>query len=232
MLVIGHRGAKGLALENTAASITAALDYGVDMVEIDLRLTSDGVIVLLHDGEPVGRGGQSIEVASHSHQQLAAYFADLLTLEAAIKLVNRRCIMMLEFKDDAAIEPTIELLKKYVADGWQPDDFMFASFKFHRLKQLHIALPKVPIVVLDRWSSVRAVRRARKLGTRYLSMDQRYLWWGVIRNLSKKYKLFCYPNHRLIHIKHAKPNTWERYGLYGVITDYPNLFRDKRPPKV
>lgn len=233
MLVIGHRGAKGLALENTAASIEAALDYGVDMVEIDLHLSKDGVIVLLHDSDPVVRGGESIEVAEQTHQQIQAYMPDLLTLEAAIKLVNRRCVIMLEFKDDPSIEPTIALLKKYLAEGWQPADFMFASFKFHRLQQLHAALPKIPVVVLDGWSSIRATRRARKLGTRYLSMDQRYLWWGVIRSLSRHgYKVFCYPHHKLIHIKHAKPIKWATYGLYGVITDYPNLFRDKQPPKV
>jgi len=232
MLLVGHRGAKGLALENTAASVEAALSYGVDMIEIDLRRTNDGVVVLLHDGDPVVRGGQSIVVTDHTHRQLLDYFPDLLTLEAAIKLVNRRCVIMLEFKDDASIEPTIALLKKYLAKGWQPTDFMFASFKFRRLRRLHAALPKVPVVVLDRWSSIRATHRARKLGTVYLSMDQRYLWWGVIHGLSKKYKLFCYPNHRLIHIKHAKPNLWAKYGLYGAITDYPNLFRDKQSRKV
>lgn len=232
MLVIGHRGAKGLALENTAASIEAALAYGVDMVEIDLRLTKDGVIVLLHDGDPVGRGGQSVNVAGHTYQHLRQYFPDLLTLAEAIQMTKRRCVMMLEFKDDAAVEPTIELLKQDLRDGWRADDFMFASFKLHRLQRLHTALPEVPVVILDRWSSLRATHRARKLGTSYLSMDQRYLWWGVIRGLSKKYKLFCYPNHKLIHIKHAKPNKWAKWGLYGVITDYPNLFHDKSKPGV
>lgn len=47
--VIGHRGAAALAPENTWDSFDAALRVGVDAVETDVRATSDGVLVLLHD---------------------------------------------------------------------------------------------------------------------------------------------------------------------------------------
>lgn len=49
MEVIGHRGAAALAPENTLESITAAFAAGADGVEVDVRLTRDGVAVLLHD---------------------------------------------------------------------------------------------------------------------------------------------------------------------------------------
>lgn len=232
MQIVGHRGAKGLALENTAASVEAALHYQVDMVEIDLRLSKDGAVVLLHDGKAVARNGEIVDVAANTYQELLDYFPDLLTLEDLLNLVNRRCKIMLEFKDVRALTPSLQILRDHFKRDWQPDDFMFASFKLPMLETLHRLMPEVPLVVLDRWSSVRAVRRARRFNTPYLSMDQRYLWWGVIRQLSKHHKLFCYPNHRLIHIKHAKPNKWAKYGLYGVITDYPNLFLAKQKPGV
>lgn len=47
--VIAHRGASRSAPENTLAAIAAAFDLGVDMVEVDVRLTRDGVPVLMHD---------------------------------------------------------------------------------------------------------------------------------------------------------------------------------------
>jgi glycerophosphoryl diester phosphodiesterase len=47
--VIGHRGAAALAPENTWAGFDLALDLGVDAIETDVRATSDGVLVLLHD---------------------------------------------------------------------------------------------------------------------------------------------------------------------------------------
>ena len=48
--VIGHRGAAGHAPENTLAGLRAAASLGATMVEFDVRLTRDGVPVLIHDG--------------------------------------------------------------------------------------------------------------------------------------------------------------------------------------
>lgn len=53
-LRIGHRGAAALAPENTLASIEAALDAGVDLIELDVLLRRDGAPVLAHDRHQVG----------------------------------------------------------------------------------------------------------------------------------------------------------------------------------
>jgi glycerophosphoryl diester phosphodiesterase len=45
----GHRGARGLAPENTLAAFERALDTGVTTLELDIHLTSDGVPVITHD---------------------------------------------------------------------------------------------------------------------------------------------------------------------------------------
>ena len=45
----GHRGARGLAPENTLAAFQVALDLGVDTLECDLAITKDGVVVIHHD---------------------------------------------------------------------------------------------------------------------------------------------------------------------------------------
>lgn len=47
--IIGHRGNSSAAPENTLASIQSAFDVGTDHVEVDIRLTSDGHAVLMHD---------------------------------------------------------------------------------------------------------------------------------------------------------------------------------------
>jgi glycerophosphoryl diester phosphodiesterase len=45
----GHRGARGLAPENTLDAFTRALDLGVDTLEMDVMLTADDVLVVHHD---------------------------------------------------------------------------------------------------------------------------------------------------------------------------------------
>ncbi len=50
-LVIAHRGARRLAVENTLESLRIALDLGADGVEFDVQLTADGELVLFHDDD-------------------------------------------------------------------------------------------------------------------------------------------------------------------------------------
>ena len=49
VLNIGHRGASGYAPEHTIPAYDLALEQGADYIEIDLQMTSDGVLVAMHD---------------------------------------------------------------------------------------------------------------------------------------------------------------------------------------
>ncbi|MFB6345513.1 MAG: glycerophosphodiester phosphodiesterase [bacterium] len=49
--VVGHRGAAGVAPENTLPAFEHAVDVGVDAVEFDLQCTRDGVLVVIHDSK-------------------------------------------------------------------------------------------------------------------------------------------------------------------------------------
>jgi glycerophosphoryl diester phosphodiesterase len=51
-VIMGHRGAAGLAPENTIQSMRAAMDEGANAVEVDLSMTKDGKVVLWHDWSP------------------------------------------------------------------------------------------------------------------------------------------------------------------------------------
>lgn len=51
MKIIGHRGAAGLALENTLESLRAGINAGAHSIEFDVRLTKDGEVVLCHDSD-------------------------------------------------------------------------------------------------------------------------------------------------------------------------------------
>ena len=50
-LIVGHRGASGLAPENTLAAFRLAADLGIDGVEFDVQRTADGHLVVFHDDE-------------------------------------------------------------------------------------------------------------------------------------------------------------------------------------
>ena len=48
-LILGHRGASAVAPENTLAAFSRAIQDGADGIEFDVRLSSDGVAVVIHD---------------------------------------------------------------------------------------------------------------------------------------------------------------------------------------
>ncbi len=57
VLIIGHRGAPEKAVENTESSFRAALEAGASIIETDVRLSSDGHIVVAHDSDFSSFGG-------------------------------------------------------------------------------------------------------------------------------------------------------------------------------
>ena len=61
----GHRGARGLAPENTLPAFARALSLGVTTLELDTAITKDGVVVISHDSvvEPGHYARQRREVA-------------------------------------------------------------------------------------------------------------------------------------------------------------------------
>ena len=63
-LIVAHRGAPDRALENSLAGIALAAADGADMIEFDVRLTSDGEPVVLHDARTGRTAKKDLPVAS------------------------------------------------------------------------------------------------------------------------------------------------------------------------
>ena len=49
MKIYGHRGAKGVAMENSLQGFMLAANHGIDHFELDIRLSSDNQLVVVHD---------------------------------------------------------------------------------------------------------------------------------------------------------------------------------------
>ncbi|MCK5488340.1 MAG: glycerophosphodiester phosphodiesterase, partial [Gemmatimonadetes bacterium] len=49
MRIIGHRGARGVAPENTVPAIRHGVEVGAQAIEIDLHASKDGALVVIHD---------------------------------------------------------------------------------------------------------------------------------------------------------------------------------------
>ncbi|MGB3598653.1 MAG: glycerophosphodiester phosphodiesterase family protein, partial [Pseudomonas neustonica] len=74
-LIYGHRGARGEAPENTLPSFQKALDTGVTRVELDLHLSADQQLMVIHDPTLKRTTGRRGKVAQHNA-------ADLMQMDA------------------------------------------------------------------------------------------------------------------------------------------------------
>jgi len=219
--VVGHRGARALAPENTVASIYKALEHGVDEIEIDARITKDGAVVVHHDRDLQDHTTARYDIRKHTYAELVQLKPDLARLEEAIEAVNRKVPLQIEIKWGELTIPVVRVLDIYLSKGWHENDFLIGSKKQSTLMEIHRSLPSIPKVVIEPFSGVRAGIRARQLGTKRISMRWWWLWSFFISSVSRRgYQLYAYS---LNDPKRAR--RWAAYGLAGVITDYPNRFQ-------
>lgn len=220
MKIIGHRGARGLAPENTLASLRKALEHNVDMLEFDLRVTRDGVVILHHDAELIDPNGSKHRIAEADYAVLKDHKPDLATFEEVLEQIGHPVTLYPEIKPGEPTAPIIKIIKIYLERGWRTEYFRLASFSQPVLLELQAALPDITKTVLEKWSGVRASYRARQLGTNHILMNQRWLWWGFIRGMSQRgYKLGAYTVNNP-----TQARRWQRYGLSAIVTDYPDRF--------
>lgn len=70
VVAVGHRGDPYRVRENTLPSVRSALERGADAVEIDVRVTRDGVPVLLHDASLERLWGHDLAVSALTHAEV------------------------------------------------------------------------------------------------------------------------------------------------------------------
>ena len=220
MKIIGHRGARGLAPENTLASFEEAIRHGADGVELDVFLTKDGVLALSHEPELEIQSNKRMRISSYSFAELQAHKPNIARLESVIDFINRRIPIVIEVKDHSATEATIACVHQYLKKGWHITDFAFCSFEQHSLMELKLAFPNAELIVNESWSTHRGHKRARQLGTTRLSMNQRWLWQGYLRLMQHRgWQISVYTVNSV-----AQGERWQPY-LYSLYTDRPDLFK-------
>lgn len=158
--LIGHRGAKALAPENTLASIRAARDAGASWVEIDAKLAGDGIPVLIHDVTLDRTTDRSGPVVALTSAELAAVDAGggegVPTLAQCLALCRRLGLGLdLEIKPDpdTGAETARAVLAVLVAEGWgAKDPLIITSFDRDALAVARDAAPDIPRgFLIDAW---------------------------------------------------------------------------------
>lgn len=134
MKVLGHRGIPVLHPENTIKSFLTALRYGADGWETDVRLTADGVPVLIHDEDLERLAGKSLKVSSLRLSELKEFSINgekVPTLEEFLRVIPPGKWVNLELKEAEAGELAVKFALSHY-DG----HLVFSSFDHELIDRL------------------------------------------------------------------------------------------------
>ncbi len=240
MLVVGHRGAAAYAPENTLASFEKAIELGVDIVELDVHLSNDGVVVVHHDTSldrtTTGKG----KIKHHKWDHIKKLNAGLSfsehfknetvpSLEDVINLCQDKTELLIEIKEGEKFYPEIEdriieMIKKYNAEKW----CIVQSFKDEVIFRIHKIAPGI---------------RLQKLFVRKLHYFPVIIDSGITFFSFQKYNfvesfniLYKHATKQFVdqaHKHHKKVMVWtvndqkeidkmKKLGVDGIISDFPD----------
>jgi len=134
MLRIAHRGASGYEPENTLQAFEKAIRLGADMIELDVRVSSDGFVVVIHDKKvdriTDGTGKVSTLTLEELKRLDAGSRQTIATLDEVLRKIQGRAKINIDLKEDQAVPATIQLIEKYVKEKMYAfDDFLISAFK-------------------------------------------------------------------------------------------------------
>lgn len=178
--VTGHRGAAGLEPENTLRSIKKALDLGVDRIELDVHLTKDNHLVVIHDAtvdRTTNSKGQVKDFTFEQIRQLDAGKGERIpTLQEVIEQVKGKCVLQIELKAPNTAKPVVECVKSLGARHTVPLHlFVITSFQHDFLKEVKAIDPNIRIGALFSQPPSDACDRAKELSAEAVHINFRHI---------------------------------------------------------
>lgn len=233
-IILGHRGAKNYAPENTLAAFNLALEQGADGVELDAKLSADRVVVVHHD-ETVnrttdGKGRVSqLTLAALRELDAGSFFSDkfrgekIPTLDEVFESIGKRAFINVELTNystprDALVEKVVELVKRH---GLQKR-ILFSSFFASNLKKAAALLPETPRGLLARGGLLGLWARSFGFNFGDYSALHPYITDVTAQEVQRVHRL-----HRMINVwtanKEGEVRRLISWGVDGIITDDPAL---------
>jgi glycerophosphoryl diester phosphodiesterase len=231
--IFAHRGARRVAPENTLPAFAAALEMGAAGIELDVHLSADGQLVVIHDFSVEkttdGHGlvaqmtaAELLRLDAGSHFSAAFAGTRIPTLAAVLDLVGDRCRINIEIKS----------LDPYARDA---SDAVAAIIRQRNLYEQVIVSSFNPITLLK----MRHLDGAIALGVLYdgeMPIFFRRVWAGPPLSPQAQH-----PHYRLVDAAYmqwaqeigAEVNTWTvnepedarrlaALGVHTLITDVPD----------
>jgi glycerophosphoryl diester phosphodiesterase len=215
-LCIAHRGG-GDGLENTLLAIEQSIELGVDYVEIDIQLTADGHLVVMHDKRvdrtTNGKGRVTALTLANLREFDAGKGQRIPTFSEVVELVNGRTGLMAEIITPGTASKVVSEVRKHRSGS----PVLFASFLHPELLAVREADPRAQTLALLEGVPVTGSHFATAARATHVGLGFESVTESFVRELQyNKLAVFVYTLDDQDDIDHARA-----IGVDGIISNYP-----------
>ena len=175
MLNIAHRGFHKNFPDNTLEAFEAALQLGVDGIELDVQETADKEFIVFHDPKIKGADIKKLSLAQVKEVKLQDKF-DIPTLEQALELCHRKTRLLVDLKKVQSRHKLLALLQAKT----EPKDITVISFDKELISGLWFLAPELPTAIITALPLVDPVKIAQSVrcgGIVVRHLLSMYGWW-------------------------------------------------------
>lgn len=236
MKIIAHRGASHYAPENTLAAFEKALDQKADGIELDVRLSKDGVPVVNHDATinrtSNGKGFIHLQTVDQLKKfDFGKHFSRkfrkerIATLEEVLQLVQDTDITLhIELKNGPVIPQDLESKTLALVDTYNMENkVIYSSFDHHSLQRLHKLDPRSKISLLFHMNLLNFFDYVDHTGLPIYGLHPNHFYVTeemIAGANARKMQLNVYTvNHKKM------AQHYQQFGIDGLITNDPLLLR-------
>jgi glycerophosphoryl diester phosphodiesterase len=163
-LIIGHRGSIVQGPENTLSSFKKAIESGIDMIELDVRLSKDDHLVIMHDESVYRTTNGKGFIGSLTLKQIKKLRINktekVPTLQEAVNLIKGKCMINIHVKEYKAADKILELIDRNKIH----DDVLVSSFSERTIKHIKSKNPEIKTGYLFRRPILLYIALAKRTG--------------------------------------------------------------------
>lgn len=156
--IIAHRGASYDAPENTLSAFKLGWEQQADGVELDVYLSKDGKIIVMHDENTKRTAGLDKKIVEQTVDELRALDAGswkgtkwkgekIPTLDEVLAIIPQGKKLVIEIKCGPEILP--ELQRVIEASGRKSSELVIIGFNYEAMKQAKVLFPDIPVLFLS-----------------------------------------------------------------------------------
>ncbi|MFI5685371.1 glycerophosphodiester phosphodiesterase [Streptomyces sp. NPDC051636] len=221
-LTIGHRGVMGVEPENTLRSFVAAQQAGLDLIELDLHLSKDGALVVMHDADVDRTTDGTGPIAEKTLAELRALDAGrgerVPVFEEVLDAV--KAPLQAEIKDVAAARALAEVMRRRDLVS----RVEVSSFHDEAIAEIARLVPGVRTALIASRYGTDVVERAVAAGAATVCLNIRRLTLEIVEHARKAdLRIIGWVVNTQDHLRLVRA-----LGLDGATTDYPEIKRTGR----